>query len=422
MGITRALLSLPWRGQGTWVIIAWAMVAWVLRGLIEVSGIYPAYAMFTSGVLLIAWIITIGVLLQYSWLLLRRVASGHITPQRRVELEEVSPFANLMALKVGALILAIVGLVDFAYDLSAVAGHLTLAVTASFLPAMIVVMVLEERFLAGCSPRQLSTFVLRFGISYALFAPLLYATLATIYLALFTEEMPNVLTLVAAAYGFVLGHVLTGRLLWVNRSNLELLTEVSPEQEAGAEWLALNKRIDDLLMELHRLCSVGHIRRAHVQLDRFLASTGYELDDILHERLQSFQDVRLMLEHAFHYIGRLLSAEKPARAWHVLKHCLDLDDQFRLANDADTLRLVAVATPQDASYVDILLNDFERDYPDSELLAEALFASARGSIEYLGHADKGLVLLARIKNEFPQFADSSQFKAYYAAVRLRGTG
>jgi hypothetical protein len=260
---------------------------------------------------------------------------------------------------------------------------------------MIAVMVLEERFLAGCSPRFVGTFLSRFGISYLLFAPLLYGALATVYLAVFTEQMPNVLTLLVAAYAFVVGHVFCGRLLYVNRSNLEILTEVSPEQEAGAEWAETNKRIDDLLMELHQLCGVGHIRRAHVLLDRFLASTNYELDDIVHERLQSFQDVRLTLEHAFHYMGRLLANDRPARA-------------------------LAAATPADASHIDLLLSDFERAYPASELLPDALFAWGRCCIEHLGRVDKGLVLLARVKIEFPEFADAAEFRVYYAAVRLRG--
>jgi hypothetical protein len=420
MGVMGALLSLPWRRQGSWIILVWAMVAWVLRGLIEVSKTYPDYYSLTFGMLLIAWIIAIGVLLQFSWLLLQRVAFGHTTPPRQVDIEEISPFMNLMALKIGALVLAIVGLVDFAYEAGTVAGHLTLVVTASLLPAMIAVMVLEERFLAGCSPRFVGTFLSRFGISYLLFAPLLYGALATVYLAVFTEQMPNVLTLLVAAYAFVVGHVFCGRLLYVNRSNLEILTEVSPEQEAGAEWAETNKRIDDLLMELHQLCGVGHIRRAHVLLDRFLASTNYELDDIVHERLQSFQDVRLTLEHAFHYMGRLLANDRPARAWHLVKRCLDLDDQFRPANDTDTLRMVAAATPADASYIDLLLSDFERAYPASELLPDALFAWGRCCIEHLGRVDKGLVLLARVKIEFPEFADAAEFRVYYAAVRLRG--
>jgi hypothetical protein len=397
MGVMGALLSLPWRRQGSWIILVWAMVAWVLRGLIEVSKTYPDYYSLTFGMLLIAWIIAIGVLLQFSWLLLQRVAFGHTTPPRQVDIEEISPFMNLMALKIGALVLAIVGLVDFAYEAGTVAGHLTLVVTASLLPAMIAVMVLEERFLAGCSPRFVGTFLSRFGISYLLFAPLLYGALATVYLAVFTEQMPNVLTLLVAAYAFVVGHVFCGRLLYVNRSNLEILTEVSPEQEASAEWAETNKRIDDLLMELHQLCGVGHIRRAHVLLDRFLASTNYELDDIVHERLQSFQDVR-----------------------HLVKRCLDLDDQFRPANDTDTLRMVAAATPADASHIDLLLSDFERAYPASELLPDALFAWGRCCIEHLGRVDKGLVLLARVKIEFPEFADAAEFRVYYAAVRLRG--
>lgn len=418
-----ALLLLPLRGHGAWVIGGWALFAWVLRHMLEMAQALGDFYTLAFGLLILAWIVVIGVLQQYAWLIMQRAALGHTTPYRRIELDQVSPLANPLAAKVAALVLAIVGLLDAAWSWQPGLGLLILAATVSLLPAMLAVMVMEDRFLPGCTPGRVVDFIRRLGPPYLIFAPTIYLAPAAVYLALTINPVPGPLLLLTAGYVFLLGNTLAGRLLYSRRASLDLATEVSPEQDIAAAWQETNRQIDDLLTELHRLCAGGEVRRAHVRLDRFLAADQYELDDVVHERLRSFQDERLMLEHAYHYLTRLLANGKPARAWHLLKRCLDVDSRFRPASDGEVLDTLAAfsaaGASADAHYADLLLSDFERAYPSSPRLPDALFVWARCNIDHLGKRDKGLVMLARIRNEFPDFAKSAVFSAYYAAARLK---
>lgn len=135
---------------------------------------------------------------------------------------------------------------------------------------------------------------------------------------------------------------------------------------------AQEARLKTLLIELHRLCSVDRYREAYARLDSFLARDHYRDDARVYGVLQDFQGRPLALEHACHYIERLIRARKSLRAWDACKRCLDEDARFRPLWDASVLSLVGLASHTDAHYAATLLRDFARAYPDSALQDSAM--------------------------------------------------
>jgi hypothetical protein len=100
-----------------------------------------------------------------------------------------------------------------------------------------------------------------------------------------------------------------------------------------------------------------------------------------------------------------------------LRNALTIDPLFRPGTAAAVMALIAVAPSADARYVDTLLGDFERAYPGSERLPEALFEYARWSVTQLGRTDRALALLTRIEREFPEWAEHPEFRSFSERVR-----
>ena len=210
--------------------------------------------------------------------------------------------------------------------------------------------------------------------------------------------------------------MIAGRALYVSRDRLDFITlpEMDPKhvaQEVDADT------IDALMVDLHRLCGVDHVDGANKLLEGFLREGGYAFDERMHQRLQSFHDKRLLLEHSWHYLDRLLAANKTSRGWLLLRNALDVDPLFRPGTADAVMTLIAVAPTVGARYVDTLLGDFERAYPGSERLPEALFEHARWSVRQLDRADKALELLVRIEREFPEWAEDPEFRSFCERVR-----
>jgi len=195
---------------------------------------------------------------------------------------------------------------------------------------------------------------------------------------------------------------------------------VAPARDRRAESEAeLDGAIEALLVDLHRLCGVDRVDRAAQRLETFLHLRGHALDERMHLRLQHFHDQRLMLQHSWHFMNRLLAAGKPARAWQLARESLEIDAAFRPGSADDLLALIRTAAPTDARIVERLLADCERAYPASPRLPEALLEHARYALA-LGDTAAALASLARIEAAFPRDAERDEFREFAARARRHG--
>ena len=412
------LLVYPLRGQGGALLLILAVGLYLLLAAFAWSQAYDAVNvnMLMLSFLPIPALIVLGLFHHYAWASLRHVAAGNTQTIRSIEIEEVSPLANYLAFKVALLLLGLAGMVAWCFSISGLFGTGVVIVIGGVLPAVLGVIVLDERFLDGLDPNRLTQFVTGLGPAYIMFALSMYGGMATLYVVSFVMSPPNIVAVLIASYMFVLGHALAGRVLYVRRDRRSLATLPELDAEHVIEEVD-TAAVDALMVDLHRLCGVDHVDRAGKLLEAFLRDGGYAFDERMHQRLQVFHDNRLLLEHSWHYLDRLLAANKTLRGWLLLRNALDIDPLFRPGTAAAVMALIAAAPSADARYVDTLLADFERAYPGSEQLPEALFEHARWSVTQLGQADRALELIARIEQEFPEWAEHPEFRSFSERVR-----
>jgi len=410
------LLVYPLRGQGGVLWVLCAVGLFVLLALFEWTRLGEGQHLLAMVLLPIPWLITFAILQHYAWASLSHVAAGNDETIRSIAIEDVSPLNNFLAFKVAALLFGLAGLIAASFSTDVALGTSVAVVVGVVLPAILGVMILEEEFLAGFDARRLAAFVIGLGPAYAVFALLLYAAIAVLYAACLVISPPSIIAMLVGGYAFMLGHVLAGRVLYLCRDRLGLLTllEKDPQHVAA---VADNKAIEALMVELHRLCAVDRVDRANKLLEGFLEKDAFVHDERIHQRLEMFQDKRLKLEHNWHYLNRLLDAKKVLRAWSLVRESLEVDPLFRPGSAEATLALVAAAPATDAGYVDLLLSDFERAYADSERAAEGVLEHARWLVAKLERVDAALERLAVIERQFPEWADEPQFLSFRERVR-----
>ena len=286
------LLVYPLRGQGGVLWVLCAVGLFVLSAFFEWTRIGDGQHLLAMVLLPIPWIITFAILQHYAWASLSHVAAGNDETIRSIAIEDVSPLNNFLAFKVAALLLGLAGLMAASFSTDAALGISVAVVVGVVLPAILGVIVLEEEFLAGLDARRLAAFVVGLGPAYPVFASLLYAGIAVLYAACLVISPPSIIAVLVAGYAFMLGHVLAGRVLYLCRDRLGLLTllEKDPQHVAA---VADTKAIEALMVELHRMCSVDRVDGANKLLEGFLEKDAFVHDERIHQRLETFQDKRL---------------------------------------------------------------------------------------------------------------------------------
>jgi hypothetical protein len=408
-----ALFLYPLRGQGGVLLVIEAFGLYLISALLDWSSGNNALhllALVMSGVPLM---FALGIFHLYAWATLRHIAAGHTETLHSVDIDEVSPLSNYLSIKVVLLLLGIAGAVSWSYTVSTQLGIYAGLGIGAVLPAALGVMILEEQFLPGVNPDNVRRFITDFGAAYSLFAGALYAGTVALYALFFAGWTPSIVATFAASFVFVLGHVLAGRVAYNYRHRLGLATLPDIDPAAAATDTA----IESLMVELHRLCGVDHVDRAGAALEAFLRESDYALDERMHQRLKLFQDKRLLLEHNWHYLDRLVDARKLPRAWLLLRGSLAIDPLFRPGSAETVLALVEAAPSTDADLVDLLLSDFERAYPSNERVPEALFVHARLLTTALGRTESALALATRIERDFPAWSEDPEFRSFVARLR-----
>ena len=353
-------IRLPVTTPGWLLLLIFAFGGWLALAL---AGLFPpGFELYTVGLLSGYWYVLAGLLHCYGAHLLRAAADGRATTT------PASDVFNPMSLAVACVLIIVLS----SASLTRVALHGTnqllwgaAVLAVAIAPASVVIIVLGDSVIEGLDPRRIARFVRALGAMY----PMLCATTCAGYGAMLVTiwycEHGIVLALLVAAYVYLLTQHVAGRIVFARRVELALATDSSPEQDVAAEIAAQEARLKNMLIDLHRLCSVDRYQEARARLDTFLARDQYRDDARVYELLRDFQGRPLALEHACRYIERLTGAHKSLRAWDVCKRCLVEDPLFRPLSDTSVMSLVALSGHLDAHHAATLLLDFTRAYPDS---------------------------------------------------------
>ena len=405
-------LRYPLQSPGWISMLIFALGGWFL---LLMTGVFPPG--FEIAVFLLMsfnWYVLAGLFHCYGSYLFHASANGHSAPPR--------PPPEIFDIRSAIVVIVLIVVWSSATLIrSAVLGHNPMmwsgaALAAAIAPASIALMVLGDSAMVALDPRRIARFVQGLGAAYLGLVATLCFGYGAILITIWYCDRFVFIGLLAATYVYLLTQHFAGRIVFSRRGELALDTERSPEQDVAADVAAEEAELRSLLFELHRLCGVDRYREAFARLDAYLSRDRYRNDARVHERLRQFQGRPLALEHACQYIERLIEAHKALQAWEVCKRCLDEDELFRPLSDASVIALVALSGHSDARYVDLLLGDFARAYPQSTLGANAMFRLAQVKIEHLNDRAGGATLLRAIRDEQPQFARLEKFGDYISRL------
>jgi len=323
---------------------------------------------------------------------------------------ELNPFMSRMPAKLGALMFVVGGV----WLWHGAEPSIVLLIPAVLGTFMWLGLMLEDSALRGLHPMQIWQTTVGAGYLF----PVIFLLIAggigqLLYVALW---VPNILLIALSAFAFLLSQSLVGLVLYYRRTELILYTIESPEQAIARAAIAQAHAVDDFLVHLAELCARRQFGTAYSKLTDYLGDEQARLDPVVHERLSQFSYPQLYLEHAVHYLHRLYDSGDERKAWALLRECIERDDHFRPMDDATMLALTRFADAQDAGLVEHLLADFERAYPDSKIVPDALFRQARVLIERLNYQDRGIAVLIRIVAEFGEFQAIADVKRYLAKI------
>lgn len=406
------LRPVPLASIAVFVVLGWLLSA--------ASAFYesrvPGSGLLATGLLLPFWFLAVGQLQCLGCHLLDAVARGHDAPTAPPP-RALNPFESSMT--TGSLLVAwaTLLLVDAALANPGPVVVVGALVCGALAPACLAVMAVERSAIEGVQPRTIRHFVRGLGIAYVELAVAMALGHGALYLAVTGRVAPLTLSLGVAGYTFLVTQQLAGCVLFARRRPLALHTDRSPEQAAAAMEVAEEEALRRLFIDLNRLSGVHRFEEAYAVLDAYLAAGEYRNDERVHRRLREFQGRPLALEHACHYIERLVAAGKVARAWDVCRRSLEEDARFRPLSAATALAITRDVAAADAHRAALLLRDFARVYPDSDLHPAAAFALAKLELEHLGDRAAARALLRDIASRHPDFAREQHVDEYLARAR-----
>lgn len=397
----------------------WQTLSWPLRptplfavaAFLLVAAAFTAFAdlNFWVGVLVVTlgapvWFTVIGALSISARKMLTQAAQGLFDEVIDGE-TDINPFQN------NALLMCLAHLAVFVlFYYNGPELHPVLILPALILPLIWTGILLDDALFGYLAPGKAWQLIGGLGIYLPLVICLISGSFGYLHYSL--QYADGFLNLLLSPLAFLFANVAYGIILYHRRHELDLATLKSPEQELASELAEEQKRIDRLFHEIHTHVNAGNHRDAIQLIEAEVASDPAVLDPLMHERLLTFQNEHLLLEHAVRYLGRLVERSEARKAWALMKECLELEPRFRPPSDEVLLQLTRAASREDAGLVNLLLEDFPDAYPESTLIPDALFRRARVCIELLRDGDTGLALLQRIAQEHPQFARSETFLRY----------
>ena len=413
---TLALMKIflwPLQLTGLFLILAYTGIG---RGFLFFVDFYfevePLTRWLTIGFSLAGWYLIAASLALYAHKMLTHVSRG-LYGQPMQQETNVNPFQSFMALKLWILMVVVFG----AVQAMGKTPPLGLSLVLGLIFPVVWLTVSMQESLAGFHHKNILRLLGGLSYTYPLVALMLSGSVG--YMAYLILWDHSFVAMFASAYGFLLANAMTGAVLFWRRAELNLDVDQSAEQARLREIHAESVKFGQLFHQLQLHCTNGNIGAAFDELQSFMGERVEELDPTMHERLLGFQDMRLTLLHAVHYLQRMVDRGENRKAWALLKSCFEIDDRFRPLTDNALLTLTRATGPEDAGLVNILLEDFHTCYPDSENIGSAKFRRARVCIELLNDKKTGIALMDEIASDYPEFAATDPYRDYQASLRDR---
>lgn len=403
----RQTLTWPFRPTPLFAVAAFVLVAFAFTAFASLN--------FWVGVLVVAlgsavWYAVLGGLSLYARKMLTQTTQG-LFDERMDSETEINPFGSSSGLLLGLAHLLV--FVLFYYS-GPQPGPL-LIVPALLFPLLWTGIVLDDAPFRYFQPAMAAQLVGGLGVWFPVAVLLVSGSIGWLHFAL--QYASSFLNLLGSAFAFLFANLFYGILLYHRRHELDLQTLKSPEQTLAVAVAAEQKRIDQLFHDVHTHVNAGSHADAIRLIEAEVAADPVNQDPLMHERLKTYQNERLLLEHGVRYLTRLMDRGENRKAWALMKECVEKDERFRPPGDEMLLQLTRSASREDAGIVNLLLADFAEAYPDSPLIPDAHFRRARVCLELLRDTATGTELLAVVAREYPEFAAGETFRRYWQRLK-----
>ena len=196
----------------------------------------------------------------------------------------------------------------------------------ALVPAAIVVIAIEDRFLRALNLRVLLEVIHKLGTRYWLLTGLLWLAIPTVFY-LVVQQGWLFTALFVLFYNLLVVFHWLGRAIYARRDRFDFEPAISPERDAAFEEA---ERIRQRFRVLDRVYAQ---RRRPVAMRELLQYIATEPEPLtahawFHEQLMQWEKLRLPLEHARHYIAALRERGRHAEAEAILSRCQQADAGF----------------------------------------------------------------------------------------------
>ncbi|HSM99499.1 MAG TPA: hypothetical protein VLS52_00660 [Rudaea sp.] len=351
---------------------------------------------------------------QYAFEVLRWSANGRAeAPEIALTVSEgVGRYAVALAILISALIM----LTNFFFGRAA--AFIVGALLMSAMPAMMMILALEEGLLRALNPLVWLMVAARIGHSYLILAGLFIAALfiQSIVALLLAPAVPGIvavpLVYFVVNYLMIANFHLIGSVIHEHRDelgyagHLELQDEIPHTDKSRAILDAARAR-----------AAGGDVRGATALLRDELATHAdlLPVHDEYRHWLRQDGDKAELAAHAKKYIPMLLAQNQGRRAIDVARECQVLDAAFALDNAEDVTRLAHAAADAGQTQIALgLLAGFHKRFRNHPDIGRNYLLAARLWAERMNKEMQARAMLNQIKVAFPDDPVIPQVDAYLA--------
>jgi tetratricopeptide (TPR) repeat protein len=371
-----------------------------------------ATAVFTgSG--LISYLVRVavwGILLKYSFSVLKETANGKLTPPR-ISLETISDDFQIVFKQIAVYVIIFIAFAIMA-SIGTLMGIIFIGFAILSLPAMITVLVVTDSLIAAVNPVVFVKMAWRIGWAYLvmyLFLTILLSAPAALgyYLIRFLPDNSHLFLIsLAESYYSIIAYHLMGYVMLQYHEEIgwdpEYDEALTDEKDEEAE----RKPDDEIINRIDMFIKDGNIDHAVAFIK---SEVGTDISNLgISERyfkiLKIKRDSLKMAEHGKSYLDLLITEKKWDEACQVYSDCLGANNNF--TPSSSSLLKIGSLLNEKGNFKGAIdaYNRFVKSDPDNPLTPKVYFLSANILNEKLAMPQKAAKILNAVIKKYPDNA------------------
>jgi len=385
----------------------------IVLGLLILGAVPP---FLLDGIpLLVALAVVLLLLSKYAYTALEYTASGRLEPVTAGQLGQAEN--TELAVSLGTLVLAAVGVVIYLGLKSSFWGGAVAALELVVLPAMIIAAAVDKNAASAFSGESLKAVLSALGLLYGAYVFLLMLLTVCLqsFVSLFADIVPlefsRALAVLAYGYLFVVLMAASGYLIYTFQSELGF----TPQHGKQRARRSRGPLLDPAAIAVDIYVKEGAYAKAVSTLRSETNRKGATLT--VHERyhrlITALGDDTAMRQHASAYFKLLLESNRDSQALAMMREYLLRDSAFR-PEDPDVCFDMAQAFLAMGEYKMAvhMVSGLHKDAPHYIRLPEAYLLAARVLNENLGLPQKSLALVQFLEGRFKTHKAFPEVLAY----------